>query len=177
MIQPGRPESLGRSPTILAPVPSGPSSAPHPARSRDGRWGRSDGASIGSRSPHGVRRDGGDPGLGWLGCLHSLIVVTWSTRWLGLRPGRLGLLDGALRMDVPTGVNGLVADRAAHPGRDRLRRGVIVPRSHQGSPHGWESPRAVLPRGRNAQAVETGGTEGPIGNGMRISNTWPRSAL
>jgi hypothetical protein len=40
-------------------------------------------------------------------------------RFLGLVESWLGLTHGALRMNAATRVNGLMADRAAEPGRDR----------------------------------------------------------
>ena len=59
------------------------------------------------------------------------LKVSGDRQRLALWLGPLGLMDGALRMDVPPRVDGLVADRAADPGRDRRGRGVIVPRRHR----------------------------------------------
>lgn len=44
---------------------------------------------------------------------------------------RIGLKNGALRVDARPRVDGLVADRTADPGRVRRERGVIVPQDHQ----------------------------------------------
>ena len=48
-----------------------------------------------------------------------------SDRRLGLRSGWLGLTDGTLRVDAGARIDFLMADRAPHPGRDRLGQDAV----------------------------------------------------
>jgi hypothetical protein len=81
----------------------------------------------------GSRRIDVDDGLGPNGVLLRLPVTAGDRRGFALRLGRFGLPHGALRVDAPTGVDGVVADRAAQPGRDRRVEMLWV---HGGRPVG-----------------------------------------
>ena len=73
-----------------------------------------------------------------------------------LRPGRFGLLHGTLGVDARSGVDLLMADRAAHPRRDGLGRRVIIARRHQGRLPGEFIPGALRMKPFRPEKVHEG---------------------
>ena len=61
----------------------------------------------------------------------------------GLGPGRLRLADGALRVDARARIDGLVADRAASPGRGRRDRRAVAIGVHPVHPVVRRAPRGA----------------------------------
>src|SRR5262249_38874611 len=140
-------------------------------QARPAGWERSHRLSIGSRR---ARHEGWcqrDLGAGRPGIARGPgdLAASRRPRRLGLRPGRVGLPDGTLRMDAGRRIDGRAADRAARPRRDRRGVGVRMARSHGACLPG-QATLAVSPM----RLDETRTWQGPIWRtGTSPPYMWP----